>query len=193
MTVERRSQAELPLHALKGRLAYDAETGVFTALVSGGRKAAGTEAGYVNNQGYRLIWLHGHYYLAHRLAWYYSTGTWPVGEIDHINGNPSDNRIANLRLATRSQNVANAKVNPLNTTGFRGVCRVPRARGGDRFQAAIRVNGRAVYLGTFTTPEEAHKAYLYEAEKVYGAFLPHDSVTVHAERAPEPKQEALGL
>lgn len=190
MTVERRTQAGLPLHFLKERLAYDPDTGSFTILVSSGKRAAGNEAGYVNNLGYRLIWLSGHYYLAHRLAWYYATGTWPIGEIDHINGNPSDNRLANLRLATRAQNVANAKVNPLNTTGFRGVCKVPRASG-DRFQATIRVNGRAIYLGTFSTPEEAHSAYLKAAHETHGAFLPCDSATVHVQRAPEPKQEAM--
>lgn len=149
---------------LKKALRYDPETGLFVWLRSfRGKKKA--DAGYIDLYGYRNIRCHGPLYKAHRLAWLYIYGEWPSGEIDHINGVPGDNRIANLRIATRSQQNANNKLRCNNTTGFKGVSRV-----NGRFGAYVRINKKSTYLGTFDTAEEAHKAYVDAAREAYGLY-----------------------
>jgi len=107
--------------------------------------------------GYYYVSVAGGRYGAHRLAWLYVTGEWPKGQIDHINGDPGDNRIVNLRDVPQSLNQQNrrrsaARINP---SGFVGVS---FKRG--RWMAALTVNRRQVYLGYYDTPQEAHAAYL---------------------------------
>jgi hypothetical protein len=100
----------------------------------------------------------GRIYLAHRLAWMYVYGRWPAKglDIDHINGNRQDNRIANLREVTRGQNMQNQRrASSRSTTGLLGVLRKSR-----RFAAHITADGRTHCLGTFDTPEEAHRVYM---------------------------------
>jgi hypothetical protein len=71
---------------------------------------AGDVAGGANNgDRYRRIRVDNQLYQAHRLAWLYMTGEWPSNGIDHINGHRADNRWANLREATQSQNMANGR------------------------------------------------------------------------------------
>jgi hypothetical protein len=106
-------------------------------------------------------------YSAHRLAWLYVYGEWPSDQIDHINRNRSDNRIANLRIATPTQNQANRSVCKRNTTGFKGVTVDPRT---GRFRAKIRVNGKRTHIGVFDSAEEAGAAYVAASRRVYGDF-----------------------
>ena len=96
--------------------------------------------------------------LAHRLAWALHTGSWPNGEIDHINGDESDNRLVNLRDTSKSVNQQN-KRNPRsdNKSGFMGVC---WHKGAGKWRAQITVNGKVIYLGLYETTEAAHAAYL---------------------------------
>jgi hypothetical protein len=91
---------------------------------------------------------------AHRVCWAAHYGEWPADQVDHINGDRTDNRIANLRLATNRENSINSAKNKNNTTGFTGVS---RHRG--RFRAQIKVYGRQIFLGYFDCPEAAYKAY----------------------------------
>lgn len=147
-------------------LDYDPETGDFTWKIwPGGRIRKGAIAGSINSNGYRQIRVHPGRHMAHRLAWLVMTGKWPVEEIDHINGVRADNRWANLREATRSQNCANCipprRRNPDLPKGVRPAQRSPR----------WRVAVRGVYLGVFDTIEEAHEAYCREARNIYGEFL----------------------
>lgn len=108
---------------LKLILNYDPETGEFNWLVKPRNRASiGGVAGHLRKNGYREISIKGKKYYAHRLAWLYMTGSWPKEHIDHINGNPSDNRFCNLREATRSQNMHNQGVCSNNTSGYKGVC-----------------------------------------------------------------------
>lgn len=86
-------------------------------------------------------------------------------ECDHENLNKTDNRRANLRVATRSQNEANKGVRSDSATGYKGV-RVHR----QKFAAQIYVNGKRLHLGTYDTPEEAHTAYLAAAREYFGEF-----------------------
>jgi hypothetical protein len=157
-------------------------------LVSAGRKRAGARAGYENSLGYWKVAVDGRWMMAHRLAWALMNGDrWPDGEIDHINGVPSDNRIANLRVATRAQQLANAKFNSANTTGFRGVC-IKRRGGKTLYQADIRVAGRKIFIGTFGTPEEAHAAYVKVAMERFGDYFAKDGAQVFIEQPPPAKQ-----
>ena len=88
-------------------------------------------------------------------------------DVDHINGDGLDNRRANLRLATRSENMRNSRQSAANTSGFKGVCWNKRDQ---NWVAAITVEGRMRYLGAFGTPEAAHEAYLAAATRLFGQF-----------------------
>ena len=90
-------QDKLTAERLRERLHYDAGTGVFTRRVGSGHARTGEMAGSVHSTGYVRISIDGGKYTAHCLAWLYVHGVWPPDQIDHINGNRSDNRIANLR------------------------------------------------------------------------------------------------
>lgn len=147
----------LTAEEVRRHLSYNPETGEFRWLIGGkGRPGVGEIAGCKSNAlGYWLIGLNYRRYWAHRLAWLVSHGQWPEHQIDHINGNRSDNRIANLRPATHAQNQQNRHTTRGNRTCFRGVY---LEKG--RFFAQCRVMKVKYRLGTFDTPEEAHAAYL---------------------------------
>ena len=141
---------------LKELLHYDPETGVFTYLVSRrGSVKVGNRAGYKSN-GYLRIKIDGKAYLIHRLAWLYVYGDLPPMDIDHINGSRDDNRLINLRCATRSENIQNLRKhrsdNLLNKLGV--------SASGRMFKATIMLNGVKHYLGLYPTIEDAHNVYL---------------------------------
>lgn len=154
------------IEQLKRELTYDPETGLFwwKKKGRGSRRQVTRPAGYINEIGCVCIGLSKRVYKAHRLAWLYVHGCWPT-EIDHINGNRSDNRIANLREVTHTQNMQNRPKLPTNTSGFKGV-----NRNGSRWIARIMVNKKRVHLGRFDTLEEAYQVYLQAAQKFHGQF-----------------------
>lgn len=134
-------------------LDYDRETGVFTWKVKTCRKVVpGKQAGGFNANGYVQIKINKIFFYGHRLAWFYVHGQWPGQEIDHINGNPSDNRLANLRLADRMQNNQNKRPRIDCQSGVRGVA---RRKDTNRWKAEIRVNKRLISLGCFDSLEAA--------------------------------------
>ena len=141
---------------LKELLHYDPDTGNFYNIVTRGPRAQeGTIAG-TRHGGYWRVCLSGAQHYAHRLAVLYVTGEWPKEHVDHINGDTSDNRWANLRPATRSENMQNRRgANSNSKTKLLGV-KASR----NVFRAQIKVSGRCVNLGTFSSPEAAHDAYL---------------------------------
>lgn len=151
------------LHLLR----YDKETGHFFWRSPVSRKVkAGDRAGWSAGV-YHRIKLDGVDYFAHRLAWLYVTGSWPKEHIDHINGNPADNRFENLREANPSQNLANQKRNTANTSGHKGVSWHKAAK---KWSAYIKVNGKRRHLGLFHDKAEAAQAYASAALRLHGVF-----------------------
>lgn len=94
-----------------------------------------------------------HFY-AHRVIWAIVYGRWPDGEIDHINGNPSDNRITNLRIVTSAENSQNTSIYRNNKTGHHGIWWDEKRR---KYQAYITINGVRKSLGRYTDIDEAIK------------------------------------
>lgn len=152
---------------LKGLLNYNPDTGVFTWVNARGNLKAGSVAGTVDYQGYVRISINERRYRAHRLAWLYVHGETLTVEIDHINGIKSDNRISNLRTATRSQNEANKIKTQKNTSGYKGVS---WHKNDKKWVAHITINQKLKCLGSFSTREEAHKAYCKAANDIFGRF-----------------------
>jgi hypothetical protein len=138
---------------------YDADTGVFTWIKKTSRKVVvGRVAGSPHRGGYITIGIDGRLYLAHRLAMLSVTGEFPIFDVDHINGNRSDNKYANLRIASRKENLQNIhgpmKTNTSNVLGAHKIT------GCDRWAAKISVDGVQRYLGCFKTPQEAGVVYM---------------------------------
>lgn len=148
-------------------LDYNPLTGRFTWKVSvSARATAGSPAGSLHRNGYWRIKVAGVEYLAHRLAWFYVHGVWPALGLDHKYGDKANNRIADLRPATVSQNAANKGLPATNTTGLKGI----RARKNNRWRAAIERDGECISLGTYGSKEDAHAAYCAAAERLFGEF-----------------------
>lgn len=157
------SADKITAQRLRELVSYDAATGEFAWLVKRGNAELGSSAGYINSNGYRVIRLDGVRYRAHRLAWFFVHGVWPSENVDHINGDRADNRIANLRDITQAENLQNQKrAHNRSKTGLLGAW-----PSGDRFQSCIRVNGKYHELGRFDTAEEAHAAYLAAKSKLH--------------------------
>jgi len=154
---------------LRQLLTYDALSGEFVWLVAtrNGKGQPGCCAGRVNDQGYFHIGIFGRNYKSHRLAWLYVYGEWPERDLDHINGDRADNRIANLRLATRAQNAANKRRHRTNFSGFKGVSFHPKTK---KWRAIICQGGHSFHLGLFESKEEAHAAYCYVAKERFDEF-----------------------
>lgn len=156
------TQAELK-HFLK----YDPDTGLFTWNTSHNTKLkVGAIAGGLDGEGYHRVMLNGKHYKGHRLAWLYVHGVMPDCEIDHINRNPSDNRIDNLRLADRHLNTQNCGIRKDSTSGFAGVSFYKPT---GKWKAQISVNKQKRHLGYFDTPEEAHRVYVEAKEAAIAA------------------------
>jgi hypothetical protein len=158
----------LTAERLRELLHYDPDTGVFTWLrVKGRRVRVGALSGKANGGGYFQIGVDGRIYYAHRLAWLYVHGEWPVASIDHVNCDRCDNRLANLRPATKAQNAANARKRTNNSSGFKGAYWNARR---NKWMASIEADGHQRHLGYFDNPTDAHKAYVAAAERHFGEF-----------------------
>jgi hypothetical protein len=106
-------------------------------------------------------------YLAHRLAWAFVNGEFPESDIDHANGIKTDNRIENLRLATRSENQCNRGKHSNNKSGFKGVNWNREAK---KWAARCMVKGKRTHIGYFDNAVLAALAYQQLAASMHGAF-----------------------
>jgi hypothetical protein len=154
-------------HPIRDILSYNPENGHFVWKKNRYRAKAGFRAGHRRPDGYWAITVFGHSYRAGRLAWFFTHDEWPSNEIDHINGVRDDDRIENLRVATRSQNVANTKKKCSSRNLLKGVS---TARRGKRYVAQIRINGKNTRIGAYDSEKEAHDAYVAAAQKEFGPF-----------------------
>lgn len=158
-------QQELTHARICEALHYEPTTGVFTwAIKRKGAKGIGRVAGGLDADGYWRIKLDYQEIKAHRLAWMYVYGAWPVGELDHINHNKTDNRISNLREVTRSENLQNRPMLKNNQSGYQGVHWEP---GRKKWRASVAIAGKQRIIGRFGNRDEAHAAYCAAAAQVH--------------------------
>lgn len=138
---------------LKG---LDYRDGQLVATCTSGRRKAGDQIGYrCRTSGYVRYRCAGSNYYVHRLIWELLHGPLPDGmQIDHINGIRHDNRIENLRVVTRQDNLKNAKLRVNNISGTPGITELKCGR----FRARIGNAKRTIYLGEFRTKQAAINA-----------------------------------
>ena len=159
----------LTLEYLKSIARYDKDTGLFKRVKSRGNKAKGTIIGSKDSNGYLIAEINGKKYKLHRLAWFYEYGEFPESNLDHINHDPSDNRISNLRLANHLINGANKPLYKNNKSGAHGVWFSKTEK---KWKARIRVNYKPIHLGTFDNKKDAITAK-NDAEIKYGFHKNH--------------------
>lgn len=154
-------QADLTQGRLQELLIYDPETGIFRwkhrpqSRPSWNARFAGKIAGTLNLIGYVQIGIDLKLYFGHRLAWLYVHEAWPSLGIDHIDGDGSNNKIANLRVATKSENQQNRPRISKNSSGTLGVSwDKPRKK----WAVSAFLDGKQHHLGRFTSKEEANAA-----------------------------------
>lgn len=147
-----RNATEVTQERLRELFSYDPEVGAFLR-----RKPTGRPVGGQDRDAYRTLAIDGRIYRQHRLAWLYVSGRWPVAQLDHVNGNRQDNRIANLRECSNSENRQNLGKYRKSTGLPTGVHFLKETA---RYRANLGHNRKLLYLGTFDTPELAHAAYL---------------------------------
>lgn len=154
---------------LTASLAYDPNTGLLTRLKAHcNRIKSGDEAGSVNGNQYKTVSLFNRRYQAHRLAWFHFYGTWPIGQIDHIDRNRTNNRINNLRDVGSVENSHNHSKAVTNWSGFTGVSWHKK---NCCWVAGIRADGHKHHLGSFKTRELAAAAY-QKAKLIYHPTAP---------------------
>ena len=139
-------------------LDYAPDTGLLTWKATGTGRRSGGEAGNRNTDGYVRTTIKYRAYANHRLAWMIYYGEWPKDQVDHIDGDRSNNRIFNLRQASSAINNQNLRrAHPNNKLGVLGVYYDGVH---SKYLAHISVSGKQKYLGRFNSLEEASNAYL---------------------------------
>lgn len=180
------AKKDLPsAEVLRQLLRYDPETGKLfwrnrpSSLVASGRGRTSQAAANTWNAAYAgkeaLCCLCNYGYLrgavlnktvrAHIVVWAMAHGAWPTGDIDHIDGNRQNNRVENLREASRSQNNGNQRLRLGGTSRYKGVC-----WHGKKWTAGIALDGRRKHLGLFANEEDAARAYDRAAVEQWGQF-----------------------
>lgn len=157
------SLISIPVERLHELLECDPDTGTLTWR----RKRLGIkrnrQAGHRRKDGYWIIGIERKEYLVHRVIWAMSHGEWPVEEIDHANGDPSDNRLRNLRPATHSQNIFSQRISTRNRSGYIGVSWSKQKQ---KWWAKVGLK----HVGFFDRLEDAAMARRLAAKHAFGEF-----------------------
>lgn len=156
---------------LRELLVYDPESGALSWRSDRSNLRAGASAGTLDRKGYLRLQIDKKRYFAHRVAYAIHTGEWPSSQIDHIDGDPANNRIANLREASGHQNMWNRRKPAANTSGYKGVSFRKDLR---RYQAYVAAHGKMRHIGYFDSAEEASEAYQAAAQGLHGEFFRPD-------------------
>lgn len=134
----------------------------------------GDIAGNIRKDGYITVKVETKRYYLHRLIWIYHNGEIPKNmQIDHIDGNPSNNKIENLQVLNNRNNTLKGNRKKKGKVPFIGVVLTKE----NNYQASIRNNGRRECLGTFSTPEDAAKAYDKRAFEINGSYATLNNIT----------------
>lgn len=167
-----------PLEELKEFLDYNPDIGIFTWIKARSRIRVGQEAGSTNSKGYKTIMFNQENWQLSRIAYYIYYGIDPLeNEIDHEDGNPANNKVDNLRFATRKENAKNKKLSKNNTSGKTGVVWVGNpSKGRPYWKCDIGVDGKQIHLGCFKEDkkEDAIKAREEAEIKYFGDFRRKD-------------------
>jgi hypothetical protein len=156
---------------LKEVVSYDPSTGCFHWIWHHFGCNIGKIAGHYDAEGYRHLYIDKKRYRAHNLAWLFIHGFLPNAILDHVNGNPADNRIENLRECNASKNAFNKKRPVSNTSGIKGIWwRSNRSR----WEAVIKVDGVRKFRKMFKTLEDAEDAVRRAREEIHGEFARHE-------------------
>lgn len=167
------AKANLTAERLREVLHYDPKTGLFTRLQDSfagefykvKMASSGDVVGSKTKTGYFEVSIDSRPYLLHRLAFLYMTGKWPACNVDHKDSNRINNIWVNLRPATQFQNMQNIKsAHADSSTGLLGIS---YCRSTNKWRAQIRSNGTKIHIGRYTTPEEAHAAYLQKKRELH--------------------------
>ena len=156
------------------RITYDPETGYLTWKPRGRQnfdnRFAGKDCTRLDKEGYKVIQvsISGKVSIlsAHRIAWFLYYGEWPLGNIDHVDRNNTNNKIGNLRIASQSQNSQNRKCRTDSLSGYKGVRKTKRGT----YRVKICKEGNYIYKDGFSTAEEAALEYNELAKELHGDF-----------------------
>lgn len=145
------------LEKLREKYSYDEELGVL-------KNKKGRVIGYTSQEGYRKAYIFGKYLYLHRVIFFYVHGYLP-DLIDHIDRNKLNNRVSNLREASKSENCLNSSKRITNTSGYKNVVWHKVAK---KWRAQVTVNKKRVHVGLFDSPEEAYQALKDGGFEQYG-------------------------
>jgi len=144
-------------------LSYDPTSGIARWRVHSGSRGAGETAGSSRPDGYLHVGIDYADYRLHRVIWLMVTGSWPVGEVDHFNGDHADNRWSNLRDVTSLQNKHNIE----KRRGSNPYLGITWHKEKGRWMAAIRHGGKKLFLGYHDSPERARDVYLEAKSRLH--------------------------
>ena len=151
-------------------LQYFPKTGKFSRRVPAANAAAGARFGCPAKNKYLRGRVDGALYYSHRLAWLYMTGSWPIGDVDHIDGDRANNAWENLRESSRAQNCQNIERASISSSGVKNVY---FDRPSSRWQVKIMRNYKSKSYGYFETIQEAELVAIrakQEAHEFHPAF-----------------------
>ena len=166
----KKPESEISITDIKEAFFYDPETGEITNKYSRSMVKANSVSGFIDPRGYVRISFHNREIYGHRLAWAIYYGEWPTHSLDHVDLNKSNNRIANLRKATMSENLRNIATPIHNTSGFKGVYWHKRA---SKWAARIKHNQKDIHLGLFKEIHDAVACVTEARNKIHGVFARH--------------------